>query len=150
MALFVRQYFITIKYIVWQKTAGTKVASKATRVHKVVNKVRTRDARGRVLRVELSLPVTRKAKADAVVKAWVTPPRVEAQALIRTVAAVANANDCKLSKTLCPAMPGIFLIVNHLCVAVHYNLSTRICLFALKGKKCVAARSHVNENIQDN
>ena len=91
MAPFLLQYFITIKYIVWQKTTGTKVVSMVTRVHKVVNKV-TRVVRDKVLKAELNLLATREAKApraDAVVKTWAIPPVAEVQVVIKT-AAVAN------------------------------------------------------------
>jgi hypothetical protein len=61
---------ITIKYILWQKTTETRVASKVTRVHKLVNMV-TRVVRVRVLKPELNLQASREAKAlkaDAVVR----------------------------------------------------------------------------------
>jgi hypothetical protein len=95
MALFFLQLFITIKYILWQKTTRTRVASKATRVHKAVNMV-TRDAPDKVLKVELNPPAPREArvlKADAAIRAW-ADHAVEAQAAaaIKT-AVVATAND---------------------------------------------------------
>jgi hypothetical protein len=81
MALFFLQLFITIKYILWQKTTRTRVASKATRVHKAVNMV-IRDAQGKVPKVELNQPALREAralKADAAIRAW-EAHAVEAQA----------------------------------------------------------------------
>jgi hypothetical protein len=71
------------------------VASRATRVHKAVNVV-TRDAQGKVLKVEPNQPATRETKvlkADAAIRAW-ADHAVEAQAAaaIKT-AVVATAND---------------------------------------------------------
>ena len=112
MALFVLQYSITIKYIVWQKTTGTRVVSKATRVHKVVNKVIkvVRDKVHKVDSSQLATRVTRALKADAVIRTRAILPAAEAQVVIKT-AVEATAKRLLLFKNLSPALPDLFYIV---------------------------------------